>query len=213
MDYWTCPICEIKMQMQSRAPHLSGKRHAAAARAYSQIIPQESRSQEGPKQRTCKICNIEVQTQSRESHLSEYRHAVASHEEESHKAYFSNHNNNNNNHTITTSSSIQATMLPAISGVAGITWDTVFAASDVTEVDGAPGVLVWQCTLCNCCVPLSVKQSHLSSVDHIQKLLEMIKLTCMTIPEPQVEVPKNNGGTMNRLGYEVLRLSYPKLHG
>jgi hypothetical protein len=177
--------------------------------AYQEIIPKETRSQDGPKQWTCKICNIEVLMQSRDSHLSEYRHTVASHsqqEESRHGAYFSNHHHNNNNTTTTTTtpSLTQATILPANSGVAGITGDTIFAASDMTEVYGAPGVLVWQCTLCNCCVPLSVKQLHLSSVDHIQKLLEMIKITCMTIPESQVQVPNNNLGTKDRLDYEVL---------
>lgn len=201
MEYWNCSICDKQMQMQSREQHLAGKRHAAAAEAYQGIISQERRPQGGSKSWTCRTCNIEIQTQSRDSHLSGYRHAEASRsqqEESYHEVYSSDHNN------ATTNSLAQATILPASSGIAGITGETIFATSDVTEVNGAPGVLVWQCTLCSCCVPLSVKQLHLSSHDHIQKLLEMIKITCMTIPEPQVQASDNDLGAKERLGYQVL---------
>jgi hypothetical protein len=121
---------------------------------------------------TCTICDIQIQTQSRDSHLSGNRHAMAAHSyrEEfclQRGAYLTERNN-----TTTSSSSTNANTLSANFGVAGITGDTIFATSDLTEVHSTSAVLVWQCTMCNCCIPLSVKQLHLSSLNHVQKLLE-----------------------------------------
>jgi hypothetical protein len=164
MEYWTCTICDIQMQTQSRDSHLSGNRHAMAAHSYRE----EFRLQCG--------------------------------------AYFLERNN-----TTTSSSSTNANTLSANFGVAGITGDTIFATLDLTEVHSTSAVLVWQCMMCNCCVPLSVKQLHLSSLDHVQKLLEIIKVTCMAIPQPQVQVSNNGLGEKEKSDYQVLWPLYPKL--
>ena len=194
--------------MQSREAHLSGKRHAAAAvEAYQERILQatRSRSQEAPKQWTCKICNIEMQLQSRDSHLSGNRHAMATHalqEEE----FLARNDNNNNNTTISSSSTKANKVLSANFGVAGITGDTTYATSYLTEVHGASAVLVWPCAMCNCYVPLSLKQFHLSTLERVQKLLETIKVTCMAIPQPQVQASNNNFGEKEKekVDYQVL---------
>jgi hypothetical protein len=163
MEYWTCTICDIQMQTQSRDSHLSGNRHAMAAHSHRE----EFRLQRG--------------------------------------AYFPERN------TTTSSSSTNANTLSANFGVAGITEDTIFATSDLTEVHSTSAVLVWQCTMCNCCIPLSVKQLHLSSLNHVQKLLEIIKVTCMAIPQPQVQVSNNGLGEKEKLDYQVLWPLYPEL--
>jgi len=204
MEYWTCTTCNIQMQIQSREPHLSGKRHSAAAEAYQERILQATRSQKAPKQWTCTICNIEMQMQSRDSHLSGNRHAMATHSQQVEfrrepGTHFSKRDNNT-----TGSSSTNAKALATNFGVGGITRDTIYATSDLTEVYGASGVLVWQCTMCNCHVPLSVKQLHLSSLDHIQKLLGMIKDTCIAIPQPQVQVSNIDLVGKEKLDYQVL---------
>jgi hypothetical protein len=164
MEYWTCTICDIQMQPQSRDSRLSGNRHAIAARSRQE----EFRLQRG--------------------------------------ANFPERNN-----TTTRSSSTNANALSANFGVAGITGDTIFATSDLTEVHSTSAILVWQCTMCNCCVPLSVKQLHLSSLDHVQKLLEIIKVTCMAIPQSQVQVSNNGLGEKEKSDYQVLWPLYPKL--
>ncbi|KAF4631765.1 hypothetical protein G7Y89_g6362 [Cudoniella acicularis] len=196
MEYWTCTVCNIEMQLQSRNPHLSGKRHAAAAEEYQERILQATRTQEAGKQWTCTICNIEMQMQSRDSHLSGNRHAIATQSRLEPRTYFPECNN------AASSSSATAKTLPANSGVGGITEDTIYATSDMTEVYGALAVLVWQCTTCSCYVPLSVRQSHLSSIDHVQKLVEAIKVTCMAIPQPQLQVSGNDLGERENLDYQ-----------
>ena len=150
-----------------------------------------------------------MQIQNRNSHLSGNRHAMAAHsQQETFRpepgAFFPERNNN------TASSSSTKAKEPLTNfGAAGITGDTVYATSDLTEVHGALAVLVWQCTMCNCYVPLSVKQLHLSSLDHVQKLLEMIKITCMAIPQPQAQVYGNDLGKEEKLDYQVLSPLYP----
>jgi len=204
MEHWICTICNIQMHIQSREPHLSGKRHAAAAVAYQDSILQATRSQEAPKQWACTTCNIEMQMHDRDSHLSGNRHAMATHSQQERfrvepGAYFSERNT-----TITSSLSTKAKVPPANLGVDGITGDTMYAASDFTKVNGASAVLVWQCMTCGCCVPLSVKQLHLSSLDHVQKLLEIIKITCMAIPQQEVQGCDNDLEDKKKLIYQVL---------
>jgi hypothetical protein len=198
MEYWTCTICNIEMQLQSRDPHLSGKRHAAAAEEYQQRIIQATRAQEAMKQWTCDICSIEIHMQSRDSHLSGKRHAMAVQSLEC--------------NNVASSSSMTAKILPTDSGVDGIAEDTIFDLLDMTEVHGAPAVLIWQCTTCCCNVPLSLKQPHLSSVGHVQKLLEAIKVTCMAISQPQLQVSGNDLGE-NDLDYQVLGPLHCQLRG
>ncbi|KAH6678617.1 hypothetical protein B0J14DRAFT_583120 [Halenospora varia] len=184
------------MQLQSRNSHLSGKRHAAAAEveaeAYQERVLQATRAQEARKQWTCTICNIEMQIQNRDSHLSGNRHAIATQSRE----YFPECNN-----TASSSSTI-AKILPANSGVSGITKDTIYATSDMTEVYGVSAVLVWQCTTCGCYVPLSLWQSHLSSVYHVQRLVEAIQVTYMAISQPQLQVSDNDLGEKGNLDYQ-----------
>lgn len=151
---------------------------------------------------TCAICNIQMQTQSRDSHFSGKRHAMStqSQQEGFHLdpgACFLECNNN-------ASSSLPSTakVFPANFGICGIIGDTMYAASDLTEFYGATAVLIWQYTIYSYYMPLSEKQPHLSSIDHVQKLLETIKVTCMTIPQPQVEVPSNDLGEGEKLDYQ-----------
>jgi hypothetical protein len=151
---WTCMICNREMQMQSRGSHLAGNRHAMAVGLYQENVYQP---QETPRYWTCTICDIEMQIQSRDSHLSGNRHATATQsQQETFRlepgAYFPERNNN-----ATSSFSTTVKALSANLGVHGITGDTIYAASDLTEVHDTPAVLVWQCTMCSCYVPLSVK--------------------------------------------------------
>jgi len=201
MEYWTCTVCNIEMQLQSRNPHLSGKRHAAAAEEleFRKRILQATGAQEATKQWTCTVCNIEMQMQSRDSHLSGNRHRIATQSRFKPGAYSPECNNN-----ASRPSSTKTKILPANSGVGGITEDTIYATSDMTEVHGASAVLIWQCTTCCCYVPLSVKQAHLSSVDHVQKLVEAIKVTCMAISQPQLQVSGNDLGEKANWDYQVL---------
>ncbi|KAE8447328.1 hypothetical protein EG329_010886 [Mollisiaceae sp. DMI_Dod_QoI] len=115
-------------------------------------------------------------------------------------AYFHAHNGN----SMANFSATEVQVLPADFGTSGITENTIYANSDLTEVHGASAVLISQCTMCNCYVPLSVKQLHLSSFDHIQKLFEIIKVTCLAILESQVQVSNHESKGKEKWDYQEM---------
>lgn len=205
-EKWTCKTCNIRMNVKSRDPHLAGKRHAAAVGASGEAT-QATKSQDDPKQWTCTICNIKMQEQNRESHLSESRHAMAAYLQQEQiqgklqpKAYFPGPYTP----IIASSSSTKAQTLPAYSAIGRIKNDTINATSMFTGVHGMQNFLVWQCTLCSCSMPLSVKQLHLASFYHVEKLLEMINITCMAIPQSQTQLSNDGFGGTEHLGYQVM---------
>lgn len=199
---WTCTICKIEMRFRDRDSHLTGKRHVAAEGKQQRIL-QASRAQETGQRWTCKICTIEMQLQSRDSHLSGNRHATAAQS----RAYVPNYSRTTN------SSSMTADIIPENYGVATTSESTIYATSDMAEVHGDSPVTVWQCTICGCYVPLFLRDSHLTSVDHVKSLIGAIKVACIAVPQTQIQVSNNHFEEKGNMGYQVLWPLYHRLQG
>lgn len=147
--------------MQSRDSHLAGKRHSEAE---SKSMLQAGISGEASLRRTCSICNIEVPTHERNSHLVSRRHTEACRLP---------------NNATTASFSTTSKFRPANYEIDESTKAKTLNVTELIEV------AAWQCTMCAFNVPLSERQSHLYSLDHLQNVLEMLKISCMAFKEPE----------------------------
>jgi hypothetical protein len=173
---WACLVCNIEMQLQNRDAHLAGRRHAEAE---SERIAQAAVSHEAPLTWTCFICEIEMPIGNRDSHLAGRRHAAAVPPP---------------NVTTASSSSKQANPVSVSSGMDGTIGTTNSNTSKSNLVSGG------QCRICSCNVPSAMMQSHLRSLNHIQKVLEMLKITCMAIPQTEIQKPLKSS---ENLDYQV----------
>ena len=181
---WTCTVCNITIQSQNRKPHLSGKRHAEATAATATVtqipIPQVTRTQQPRGRWTCLVCNIEMELDSQFPHLAGKKHAAAVQSRAAPPLPEPK--------DAAGSSSRTASMFSADSGVSGITENTIYAPSDLAEVQGVPAVMVWQCMMCGCYVPMSSRQAHLCSAEHVKNLMDEMNstLTAMLLSQPRV---------------------------
>lgn len=172
---WKCPICDIEMSIGNRASHLTGRRHADAE---SESIAQAAISQETSIQWTCLICEIEMPIGNRDSHLAGKRHAAAVPQLKT---------------TTASSSSTNAALQPP-SAPGGSHEYTAFKDLESISVSG------WECKICSCHVSLAAMQSHLRTLNHMQKILEVLKITCKAMPQSEIQGSLKKG---ENLQYQV----------
>jgi len=181
MEAWKCKVCNLPMQGQQRKEHCSGKRHAAAVEKSKRLI-QEAKAEKEMQWKQAiapPFQNLDARTARSQASFQEDKPS-------------------------TSPSSMTGRAPQENSGVNGITDNPLSAASNITASPTTSTFSYLQCTTCDCYVPMFLKKSHLSSVSHIKKLVEVITVTRMAMSQSQLQEFENAFGRNQSMNYQVI---------